>query len=882
MKKGLNWKTGFVRNPKFQKAVSIVRETPTRVRQFRVPKPRDLRTELRKQSTEEYWRRRQNPRFRRFRPTHYKPRLESLVDGVSRNTRPITGIIKNAIIPALMALVVGFILFGTFVTAEFFLDRHVWTNLIPPGESLPSLDGFPILAVQVTASLLGFYLASVSIVLGNSYHDVSADTRDLVLGSPRTRTYLASVGMAIGGGLTLVLLRSLDFSYGYLTVAAYVLIMISAGWSFIQLAYGAFRLFDPTALSYEPLTGLYRVFNQLESKSLRDDTVALQVASQKANRDLQILAELIRMMSERVSIDRGRLATMVGNLLLGVRAYTLGKHTLSPTSTWFIRQPVYPKWVEASHSEVSVALETSTSLQPRLEPSIDWVERRSAELASAAIEACVGANDRDSALTIMNDLAATAYSLARCYRIDEAITFVNIVRDRCWDLEETNPTAVAVASIPPMMLASILLGWREAILDWPNEIKRTVSETQWDSRRTKVVSIRGSRRVWEAAQRLLNQVKSEREVEGHRLTPDWYIEVALADACIRSFREVAKDLAQQMENLLTPKPANSLPEANVMSGLQALQALAKAQLVSETLPEAVTNLDGLLRGNDREQGEEIETFAAKIEECRSKVIRRIASAFVELQPERAKSEPDFFGEVLFTLVHHAEEAIATGDISLVREVFPQLLRGTLVLQEHVQSTYQAPTYQVNKSLLDPTVDLLELSGLAMVYATLREDQSDQPVREAWEKLLKSPPQEDLATRLLNILEIADGYPSMGISARSVSRTEWAMRLSHQVIEGGYAVPDFNPFQEQPLTWDAPPMIKMLGVYERGGNVGVKPRSIFAAEVIGPLSGESEESLRSRRNLRHYFEEKDRYDEKEFVDGSGAEEEAPENVPESHS
>ena len=44
-----------MQNPKFQKAVSIVRETPTRVRQLRVPKPRDLRTELRKQSAEEYW-----------------------------------------------------------------------------------------------------------------------------------------------------------------------------------------------------------------------------------------------------------------------------------------------------------------------------------------------------------------------------------------------------------------------------------------------------------------------------------------------------------------------------------------------------------------------------------------------------------------------------------------------------------------------------------------------------------------------------------------------------------------------------------------------------------------------------------------------------------
>ena len=218
----------------------------------------------------------------------------------------------------------------------------------------------------------------------------------------------------------------------------------------------------------------------------------------------------------------------------------------------------------------------------------------------------------------------------------------------------------------------------------------------------------------------------------------------------------------------------------------------------------------------------------------------------------------------------------------MREVFPQLLWGTLVLQEHMQTTYQAPTYQIDEAILDPTIDLMELSGLAMVYATLREDQSDQPVREAWEKLLKSPQLEGLATRLLNILEIADGHPSMGISARSVSRTEWEMRLSRQIIEAGYAVPDFNPFQEQPPTRDVPQMIKMLGVYERGGSVGVEPRSIFAAEVIGPLSGEPKESLRSRRNLRRYFEEKDRHDEKDLINASGTAEEGSENIPEGHS
>ena len=150
------------------------------------------------------------------------------------------------------------ILLGAAMVSEIYLARHIWSPITPDGVQTPSLGTLPILAVQVTASLLGFYLASVSIVLGNSYRDASADIRELVLGSPKVRRNLAWVGAAIGGGLFLVLLQGLEFQYGYLTISIYILIIVFSGWAFVNLAYGAFSLFDPTELSIEPLIGLSR------------------------------------------------------------------------------------------------------------------------------------------------------------------------------------------------------------------------------------------------------------------------------------------------------------------------------------------------------------------------------------------------------------------------------------------------------------------------------------------------------------------------------------------------------------------------------------------------------------------------------------------------
>ena len=198
--------------------IAILKEAKAEVQWPLGSKPRNLSGRLKMQSTEAYWRNRERAASGRRRVIAYRHRVGSLVDLFQQDI----GIIGSAVIPLLRAFFGGAILLAALLLAEFCLARYVWPTLIPSGNSIPPLGAFPTLAVQISASLLGFYLASVSIVLGQSYSNVSADVRELVLGSPRVRLYLKLVGFAIGAGLTLILLRSVGASYGYVTLAGYV------------------------------------------------------------------------------------------------------------------------------------------------------------------------------------------------------------------------------------------------------------------------------------------------------------------------------------------------------------------------------------------------------------------------------------------------------------------------------------------------------------------------------------------------------------------------------------------------------------------------------------------------------------------------------------
>ena len=824
---------------------------------------RHLRRELRDQSTEDYWRRREQSRHRRFRLVALRHNLGLRL----ASAREQAGILVSAVAPLIQGSALGGLALSGILGAEVALAQWVASWLVPSGADPPPLSAFPTLAVQVSASLLGFYFASVGIVLGTSYHDAPSGLRSLVLHNPRTQLQLRTIGAAIAAGLALVLLQSLGAPYGYVTVLTYVVLVLIGGWAFVQLAFGAFDLFDPVALAGEPLAALQRAFNRIGSRGLAGEEAVLQAAAVEASRTLLVLAQLIEWKGRRESESPEQVALLVGLLLREVRSYAERKHLLAPTSAWFLREPTYPRWVETGHSATSIALQTSTPLQPRMEPANDWLERRSAELVAEALEACVVADAQESALRITRAVALTAQTLASSSRFDDALVLSSVLRDRCWASHVDNKTAFAVAAEPPVIMTSLLLGWRKALESWRDEIDAAVATTRWDRSNTSTVAIRGSTHVGTAAQRLLREVQAELEIEGRRVTPDSYIEFALSGEFFAVLRAFTEEFPGHLtEYFAGPSAPQSSPALEAMIGTQALQTLTKAELVVRAIPQVVDDLSALRGGRDPLPAEELGELAESIQTVRSAVLERVANALPQLQPEQSTSEPDLFGEAWFNLVHHAAHAIASGDVDLVGRVVSQIIAGTYILHDYVVSTYRPPTYQVTPGHLDPMIDTLELSGLAIVYEVLRGDGSAGPVREAWTtRLQASGRTEESARQILGLLDVATSRFPLQMAPRSAARSEWSLALARRIIEEGYARPAYFPFDDPP-PWNAPPLIKMLGVDESMPSLSLDPRAIFAAEVLGPLSGESEDHLWSRPGLKRYFEARDRRGSPEEGDG----------------
>ena len=357
---------------RFSRAIASTVEDFRRWRRSRSLRRRNLA-----QQTERYWRLR--GWFRRWRFVLVLVRFTAFSS--SSSVRERIRFTLTALYDFIKGILASALALSLVILTEHLIDRGGWFNLIESVEKNPDVDlvAIPRLAVPVLAAFLGFYLATIGIVLGNTYHEVSAAVRNLVLQSARTKFYLQTLGMTIGAGISLLILASLDlWSFGYFTIGCYVILLCLGAWSFVRLAFGAFNLMNPMFLVEEPLRMLRRVVDRSKSKGVTLDDAVLRGSAAAADHALVLLAQLVEITNARRSVDREQLVAAVGAVLLVVQDYIRNKHRLAPNSGWFITKPSYPRWVETSEGMTLIASQTSTPLPATWAPEHDWLEKRTA------------------------------------------------------------------------------------------------------------------------------------------------------------------------------------------------------------------------------------------------------------------------------------------------------------------------------------------------------------------------------------------------------------------------------------------------------------------------------------------------------------------------
>jgi hypothetical protein len=300
----------------------------------------------------------------------------------------------------------------------------------------------------VTGVFLALYFTAINTVAATVYMTVPHDVRNLIVHDRLGNAYVRAVSYLAALAVLLLAAVATGASAYHVAVPLIAALSTFAIFAFIRLGERAFYFADPTVLVDQPAQAFIRWLSKVRAKSWRalDPSVQEQYRS-RAHTELQTIASLLQLSAAQAHLRGGpqtRVLTRIGVLLA---VYLQIKSSLPTRSRWFGERYEHKRWFLTESTEISLATENETQLEPGVAPDRDWVERA---LLGGAIT-CLAedlAQGRDSdAVAALGHLAEPWETFGSSWMAPEGIHWTRQITDVLID-QLTARTATGVASEP--------------------------------------------------------------------------------------------------------------------------------------------------------------------------------------------------------------------------------------------------------------------------------------------------------------------------------------------------------------------------------------------------------------------------------------------------
>lgn len=530
-----------------------------------------------------------------------------------------------------------------------------------------------------------------------------------------------------------------------------------------------------------------------------------------------------------------------------LKQYSGKKASIPSDSLWFKRTYRHRDWLTAEYRKTDLALKTGVPLEPEIIPDIMWFETHFIEIVVSGMETLLNENDLPNAVVISDRLQNTFHELAKHFAVDEALQLFRRLRPIIFTLskkvninasdseEKVKQLSIVLGLIDGycMGLISILLGLSEGIrLTTIESFNDAISKINWDQPET-VYATKLPRKVIEKLEYLRKRLEFEYKVEDRIISPLWYRQQIAAFSFTCFLSGVVNDLVGELENIFADEVEDLISENRYIFAAQlvqrGLETCNKFTFHLELVKKYFEQLLALRRVIDKPWSiTDWDKIGQRINSIRQGLIIALGKlSFYLAELPHSKYLPDYFGQVCLVLAEECYITMATGNKFLFKNLFPSYFFTCLSAHDRLRT--QVHDYDEKTFLgfsTEPIVDLLELSGYAIIYAELDDKGYWDIVKELWNQYLSkhSNPQE-LLQFIINIIEYR--HSQFAISQRDISRTKWEQDFEGRLRDRGL-VDDtlfFRRLQGEEIEQHPSPLIRAL---KPGECMYYKPHDVFLA------------------------------------------------------
>jgi len=768
---------------------------------------RSAESRLLELGTARYWRHRQHVGNRtqalRQSGSRLRGQTTKARDGLRAGWRLALGSAKLVILALSSVAALELVAWAT----RFFLP-DVYISLVesPDGRAGEAVVSLVESAVAVGATLLGLYYATVGVIASTIYKSVRGDIRDLFISERNSETYLSILLLTVASGIAVLVASALGYAVSGLTL------LVLAGFAtltcvgLVGVTKRLLAYFDPSQLALPLIRELGAAILSAASEKAREIPHRQDEAQTAAIRSLASYRHLIELIEGTEFRNATAPVSLTRQLLYALELYSSWKHAIPTDSRWWQRVPQHVNWLTADQTRLHLALRTSSGFPPDMQPDYLWFEHALSRLLKRTLTVAFRSQGGADALSVAEDVASLVYRLTARTQIEEALvieTMWGLVVAEVTDTPQVaasdaadyevrvNQMAAAESLVRP--LTSMVLGLShgatalatrdlagefEAALQSPKDLYSGTLPTD-------------TRKMLEG---FATAVKREIYIEGHRITPPWWVNHlaarSMADALISTENGILRSLRSRTIDRVTAFQAGERQDLAAVAGMASLELLHKLEVHQHQVSRTLEELEKYRNSNTSIPGwptrspgsisprDEHQTLLRKLAELLPALRRR---AF---DPR----EPDLYGQVYQFVIEGAFTAILDGDRDRGLLMYEAALSEVDFARGRISADLaNVPDRTRLTFALEPVITAMDLAGYALLIQELDGSGIWAEVRASWESRVQGNPA--LSQFLLAAAEHADDVLPM--SPGSFERSRRSSLLEHLLEERDLREPEMH-------------------------------------------------------------------------------------------
>lgn len=655
-----------------------------------------------------------------------------------------SGRLARLFLPALLVALASIAVLDWLASVALAIAPNI--ELVRGFGSRPSPEeygGFLIATAAFGATLLGLFYTALSVVISTGYSRAPADVRSLLLNEQEGRVYTRAVGLFVAGSLLIIAATFLGYRPPVLTLAVVAVLSSTSVLALLVLGPRAFAFFDIAALG-QPLR---RKFDQWAERSARvnPDPAFERHFGQQASAVLDLYPMLIAEATAAGEAAADQLERIGHQLRWLWASYAVTKTRIPPNSFWYERQPAHRDWLAAEDLVLQPAVATGTGLPPEEVPDRLWVERRVAAALRTILMGLSRSGRGEGAYRLALSVSELTESLASAFQFDATQESLSVLTELVRPLASSHDPAraetldrvlrYAIIDSHGLAVVGLILGLQRTSDHFAapglwHDVDRAL-EFGTDQTAPYLSA------VLDYIEYLRQPLQFEIRVEGHQQTPRWFLRQLVARKLHGLVATALERTTQAIEQrLLAAADAADDPIAAAVFATRALEAIDKLQTHLPTTSRALDQFEAIRRSKDefwpsRDDDGLRDRVRALHDRCFDTLSRLVLTVPEALDP----SIPDFFGHAYTALVAESFDLLQTQRAERFRSLFPPLFLGGWRAYERVRASISPetadPRIQVIR-LSGPVVDLMELSGYALLERELGSPEPWDACLKAWE------------------------------------------------------------------------------------------------------------------------------------------------------